>query len=298
LVACLVLAPSAWAAPQPPRKVVAKSINNAAVDGGHFVAWSKQGPDAARERPGRVVVLDERTWSRKTIELGRACLSTSVADGHEGRFLISCAVGGNQYTRILDARTGEVKSLTDDRAYCDHYGQIGRYWLEGMDNCTAHQVVIYTNWHTGEGRSDGLLLGEERPPYNLDRPDLPVIGPLSRLFQTEGPLVLNRSRVTRNGRDRDLIHLLRPGNKPQQLGSCRSCLPVSLKARLAIWQDYIAVLAGSGTSEAYAIATGRRLHWRLGGNTTLLGATTKRVYFLAQHKANGPTSALKSFRWP
>lgn len=295
LVACLALASTAWAAPQPARSAVAKSIHQAAVDGGHFVVWSKQGPDGAPGRPGRVVVLNDTTGSRKTVELGRACDSVSAPDGHEGRFVIACPFGLKTYTLILDAGSGKVTNVGDEHAAdCYGYFRIGRHWLEGTSDCSGHQVVIYTNWHTGETRTDGDLLGDPRRPYNLDRPSLPASGPVSQFFRADGPRVLKWSQVTGStGGTRELLHLLLPGRKPQQLLPCGRCMPLSLKAGLAVWKVF-----GDIRYEAYVIATRRRLHWRLADGAQVVGATAKRVYFTVPSKSNSLRRDLKTFRWP
>src|SRR4051812_29880630 len=104
-VAVAVLAVGATAAARTARVSVVKASTGIGVDGGRLVAWAEnRGAGSDGQRPGRVVVLDDRTGSKSTVDLGRPCDYTQVLDGSERRFLAQCSTSERTDEVVLDLR--------------------------------------------------------------------------------------------------------------------------------------------------------------------------------------------------
>src|SRR3954462_11818820 len=118
------------AAAEPNGVDVVRAATGLGVDGVGHVAWG----DSA-DGFGRVVVLDDKTLSKATVDLGRPCDRTSVIGGHRRRFLVTCAVDRTFSELVLDLRDGSVTTVLSDRdvsSLGDFYIRIGDNWLEGV----------------------------------------------------------------------------------------------------------------------------------------------------------------------
>jgi hypothetical protein len=260
------------------------------------VAWGDQPPPASDVAPqGRVIVLDDRTGSKTTVDLGRACDAVYVIDGSAGRFLVECGVDGPDRPRtqqlVLDARNRAVTTVGDEQtAELDIYHRIGRYWLEGTHDSSGHQVIIYTNWHTFETRSQGALFDEARTPFDLNSRNLDPVGPPASDFVVGSSQVLAQVRIGRRhaGYAIDLMNLTRD----RRLYRCSGpCYPKALKGGLALW------INGPGSLYGYAVRARRHLLWNMPDQATVQGSTAERVYYSTPNSSNAQLLDLRSFRW-
>jgi hypothetical protein len=283
LLACLCAAPAEAAVTRPYRATIARSIGGAAaVDGAHLVAWGAGG--------GQLALYDDRSTSKSVVDLGRPCASVNPLDGSAGIFLINCGVNGQQgvETRqlVYDSGTGDVTDLVDNTNEL-----IGRYWVQGTLDSGGRQVVIYTNWHTGETRSeDAPRSGEVRTPFDLDSPNLDAVAPAATEFVVGSSLALEQ---VRSGRRRSYsIHLMGRMDD-RRLSQCSSaCIPVSLKGGLALWAN------DSGTRLfGYRLRSGGRVEWNIPDVAVVRGSTTRRVYYLTPKVNNPQFFDLRSFGW-
>src|SRR4051812_39322001 len=139
--------PAGAAVSHPKRTVLARGIIGAvAVDGDHLVGWG-----GGR---GRLALYDDRTRTKTLVELGRPCSRVLPIDASGGSFLINCGINGPQgpetHPLVYDTTTGLTVDLAPGT-----YELVGTQWVEGTIESGGRQIVIYTNWHTGETRSEG-----------------------------------------------------------------------------------------------------------------------------------------------
>jgi hypothetical protein len=277
----LAVQPSEAAVSHPKRTVLARGILGAvAVDGDHLAGWG-----GGR---GRLALYDDRTASKSLVDLGRACTRVIPIDASHGFFLINCGINGSQgpetHPLVFDTTTGVAIDLPPAS-----YELIGSRWVEGTIDSGDRQIVIYTNWHTGETRSEGEApSGEIRTPFDLDSPNLDAVAVAGENFVVGNALALEQVRVRR----RYSIHLMgRMDDK--QLASCaQACLPVSMKGGLAVWLDGSTKLFGYTLRSPH-----RRREWRVSSTANVRGATARRIYYLTPSSSSPQFSDLRSFSW-
>jgi hypothetical protein len=280
-VAVMVAAePAAAAVSHPRRNVLARGIlGAAAVDGVHLVAWGGGS--------GRIALYDDRTGVTQRIPLTHTCNRVIPIDATDGFFLVICgtdtAEGATSRQIVFDATTGQETDLP-----LSTYERIGRQWVEGTDDSSGEQVVIYTNWHTGETRTEGEApSGQVRTPFDLDSPNLDAVALAGKEFVVGSSLALEQ---VRSGR-RYSIHLMGRMDDRSLYRCTHACLPVSLKGGLAMWQD------GSQRLFGYALRSGRRREWRVSDSAVVRGSTSRRVYFLTPSTSSPQFTDLRSFSW-
>jgi hypothetical protein len=285
LILCLSAAPAHAAVSRPYRSILAKGISGAtAVDGGHLVAWGGG--------KGRLALYDDRSNDKTLTFLDRPCNSVSPLDGSAGVFLVNCGVetAGGVETRqlVFDSASSEVTDVAGTPA--NSYEQIGQNWLQGTTDSGGDEVVIYTNWHTGETRTENSLrFGAIRTPFDLDSPNLDAIAPAAVEFVVGSSMALEQVRS--GTKRRYSMHLMdRIGDK--RIANCsRPCSPVSLKGGLAMWGTDAGKLYG------YGIQTKRFREWNMSDTNVVRGSTSRRVYFLTPKLSSPQFFDLRSFRW-
>lgn len=285
VLAALGLLPGIASASAPAQHAVASGVYGPQTDNQGWVAWTPDPPNfETAPAPGRVVVFHEASGRRSMVVLPRTCGAVSVADGSHGRFLIDCSEQSQSvsHTFVLDAHSLKVKEVPGAEQ-CLNYNRIGRYWLEGVDCNSAHQVVVFTDWRFGGApTSEGNELGEIRPPRDLDSPGLRQAGPATSAFALDG-------RYLFESRPRGLV-LSRPGHADTLLSRCSiTCSPIAVRAGLAVWLD-------RGATFAYIMRTRRQVSWRFPASSGVIGVTARRVYTTRPNGNYGRVD-LASFRW-
>lgn len=184
LLALLLLTPSARA---DGRFVHAFDAASEIHSTGNGFAWTTN--------DGHVRVTDARGRILHDVQPGPACHTPSATN--VGVALIVC---GSADTWLLDARTGALTS----RPVPGEAGRIGRFWIEsGQGDST-----VYTNWHTGEQRTDVA------PGRDVNDPELGV---------AERPYRL---------RDRRTTILVRRGDRWREVAHCRAAC-----GDILVWLD-------------------------------------------------------------
>jgi hypothetical protein len=282
LFLCLCAAPAHSAVSRPYRSILAKGIGGStAADGGHLVAWGGG--------KGRLALYDDRTNEKILFDLARGCHSVSPLDGSAGVFLINCGVdtaaGVDTHQLIFDTETGDLIDAPGNT-----YELIGRNWLQGTADSGGDEVVIYTNWHTGETRTENALrFGAMRTPFDLDSPNLDAIAPAAVEFVVGSSMALEQMRS--GPKRRYSIHLM-DRIRDKRLATCsRPCTPVSLKGGLAMWSD------DSGKLFGYALGSKRLREWNMADTNVVRGSTSRRVYFLTPKLSSPQFFDLRTFRW-
>jgi hypothetical protein len=269
---------------RPPTATVTNSRTDAAVDGQRLVGWGEPSRDGVED--ARLVIFDDRTGARRSVSLGSACTEVKVIDATAGAFLVRCVMGSADpaYLVFESASTTIFPEREEFRSIYG-YEHIGRHWLEGVD-IDSHTTVFYRNWRTPEARYTGELPDYLRQPYDLDDPNLSPIGPERTYFIVGGAGLLAASEETNN----PAIDLYRRGKPRVRLQHCDEfCTPIALKGGLAIW--------ASGAYHGYALATKRRLAWKLPRGVKIRGATARRVYYQRIDEFGRVVGPLRSFRW-
>ena len=280
-VVLLLAADAAVAAvSHPPKKVHARGIaGSIAVDGVHLVGYGGGG--------GRIALYDDRTRTTRKVAPGRTCTRVLPIDAVDGFFLVNCGLNGAEgpvvQQIIFDSRTDTAIDLP-----LNTYEQIGKEWVEGTTESSGRDVVIYTNWHTGETRSEGEApSGEIRTPFDLDSPNLDAVALAAKEFVVGASQALEQVRSRR----RYSMHL-RGRISDRTLRRCaRVCHPVSMKGGLALWSEGATKLFG------YRLKTRRRFEWRVSDTAIVRGATEKRVYYLTPSTSSPQGLDLRSFPW-
>jgi hypothetical protein len=276
----LAAGPAAAAVRHPVRTVHARGVGGTiAVDGVHLVAYTGGS--------GRIALFDDRTGSTRKVGLGRTCNRVAPIDASDGFFLVNCGTNGPEgpivQQVVFDARTGTATDLP-----LASYEQIGSEWVEGTTDSAGRDVVIYTNWHTGETRSEGEApTGEIRTPFDLDSPNLDAVALAAKEFVVGSSLALEQ---VRSGR-RYSIHLMGRINDKRLRRCARACHPVSMKGGLALWME------GSTKLFGYGLRTRRRFEWRVSDSAIVRGSTARRVYYLTPSRSSPQNADLRSFRW-
>jgi hypothetical protein len=149
--------------------------------------------------------------------------------------------------------------------------------------------VVYTNWHTGETRSEGEApSGEIRTPFDLDSENLDAVALAGEDFVVGQGLALEQVR----SRGRYSIHLMGRMDD-RQLASCsRTCHPVSMKGGLALWSDGSTKLFGYQLRSPH-----RRREWRVSSDAVVRGVTARRIYYLTPSTSSPQFTDLRSFAW-
>jgi hypothetical protein len=282
-VALLLGAQSATAAVSHPTKtVLARGIGGAAAaDGDHLVGWG-----GGR---GRLALYDDRTRTKTLLELDRHCSRIVPVDAAgNGFFLINCGVNGAEgpetFPIVVDSATGATMDLPPGT-----YDRIGSQWAEGTVDSGARSVVVYTNWHTGEVRSEGEApSGEIRTPFDLDSENLDAVALASNDFAVGQAMALERV----GSRGHYSIHLMGRMDD-RRLASCsRTCHPLSMKGGLALWSDGSTKLFGYQLRSPH-----RRREWRVSSDAVVRGVTARRIYYLTPSSSSPQFTDLRSFAW-
>jgi hypothetical protein len=251
------------------------------VDGARHVAWG----DSA-EGSGQVVVLDDKTRSKSTVDLGRPCEHTTVLDGHNRRFLVVCSTAdGRSSELVLDLRDNSTTTVFSDRersALGDFYGRIGNNWLEGRDDTVGHSAVVYKNWHTGE-----IRYSDYADPRDLDSVGLKALGPRRDYFVVAGSKAL---ALIRTGKGYG-IELNVRGHRRRIARCSGDCRPVSVKGGLALWR------ARRGRLRGYVLGSAKRRSWPLSDSAFVAGATKTRVYYGTQTPGRPGSADYRAFSW-
>ena len=281
VVLLLGVQPSEAAVSHPKRTVLARGIiGAAAADGDHLVGWG-----GGR---GRLALYDDRIDSKTLVDLGRACSRVLPIDASSGAFLINCGINGPQgnetHPLVYDSTTGVTLDLPPAT-----YELIGSQWVEGTIDSGGRQVVIYTNWRTGETRSEGEApSGEIRTPFDLDSANLDAVALAGDDFVVGSGLALEGLR----SRGRYSIHLMGRMDDKRLARCATECHPVSMKGRLALWLEGESKLFGYTLRSPH-----RRLEWRVSSTAILRGATARRIYYLTPSSSSPQFTDLRSFAW-
>jgi hypothetical protein len=259
--------------------VVAKGIvGAAAADGGRLAAWGNLA--------GALVVLDDRTGTKKTVDLGRPCARVYAIDGSDGLFLVNCGVAGatgsETHQLVVDVATGEVTALV-----ASTYRRIGRYWVQGTADVGGRAFILYTAWQTGESRmvrAPGP--GKIQTPFDLDSPDLDPIALAGPEFVVGSSMALAQVRSGKGW----AIRLVGATTDRRLYRCAHRCQLVSLKGGLALWRDGARRLLG------YAYASKHGFEWRIPASAVVRGSTAHRVYYLMP-QTSSLLSDLRSFAW-
>ena len=281
-VVLLFAAHSAAAAVSHPKKtVLARGIGGAAaVDGDHLVGWGGG--------HGRLAVYDDRTGTKTLLDLDRHCSRIVPIDARSGFFLISCGVNGSEgpetFPLVFDTATGVTTELPPGT-----YEKIGTQWVEGTVDAGARTVVVYTNWHTGETRSEGEApSGEIRTPFDLDSENLDAVALAAEDFAVGSGQALEQ---VRSGR-RYSMHLMGRIDDRRLANCAHACHAESMKGGLALWSD------GDGKLFGYQLRSPhRRREWRVSADAVVRGSTARRIYFLTPSSSSPMASDLRSFSW-
>jgi hypothetical protein len=281
-VVLLFAAHSAAAAVSHPKKtVLARGIGGAAaVDGDHLVGWGGG--------HGRLAVFDDRTGTKTLLDLDRHCSRIVPIDASKGFFLINCGVNGSEgpetFPLVFDTATGVTTELPPGT-----YEKIGTQWVEGTVDTGARTVVVYTNWHTGETRSEGEApSGEIRTPFDLDSENLDAVALAAEDFAVGSGLALEQ---VRSGR-RYSMHLMGRIDDRRLANCSHACHAESMKGGLALWSD------GDGKLFGYQLRSPhRRREWRVSTDAVVRGSTARRIYFLTPSSSSPMASDLRSFSW-
>jgi hypothetical protein len=281
-VVLLIAVQSAAAAVSHPKKtVLARGIGGAAAaDGDHLVGWGGG--------HGRLAVYDDRTRTKTLLDLDRHCSRIVPIDASKGFFLIICGINGAEgpenHPLVVDAATGVTTELPPGS-----YEQIGTQWVEGTIDEGDRTVVVYTNWHTGETRSEGEApSGEIRTPFDLDSENLDAVALAGEDFAVGSGQALEQ---VRSGR-RYSIHLMGRIDDRRLANCSHKCHPESMKGGLALWSD------GDGKLFGYQLRSPHlRREWRVSADAVVRGATTRRIYYLTPSTSSPQFSDLRSFAW-
>jgi hypothetical protein len=277
----LSVQPAEAAVSHPKRTGLARGIiGAAAADGDHLVGWG-----GGR---GRLALYDDRTRTKSLVELGRACSRVLPIDASAGSFLINCGVNGAQgpetHPLVYDTTTGVTVDLPPGT-----YELVGTQWVEGTIESGGRQIVIYTNWHTGETRSEGEApSGEIRTPFDLDSENLDAVAVAGEDFVVGAGRALEQL----HGRGRWSIHLMGRMDDTRLARCAGECHPVSLKGGLGLWLEGETKLFGYTLRSPH-----RRPEWRVSSTAIVRGATTRRIYYLTPSSSSPQFSDLRSFPW-
>jgi hypothetical protein len=281
LVLLIAAQPAAAAVSHPKKTVLARGIGGAAaVDGDHLVGWGGG--------HGRLAVYDDRTRTKTLFDLDRHCSRIVPIDASRGLFLINCGVNGAEgpetFPLVFDTATGTTTDLPPAA-----YERIGAQWVEGTIDTGDRSVVVYTNWHTGETRSEGEApSGEIRTPFDLDSENLDAVALAGEDFVVGQGLALEQ---VRSG-GRYSMHLMARIDDRRLAKCSRKCHPESMKGGLALWSD------GDGKLFGYQLASPhRRREWRVSSDASVRGATARRIYYLTPSSSSPQFSDLRSFAW-
>ena len=273
--------PATAAVSHPQKTVLARGIGGAAAaDGDHLVGWGGG--------HGRLAVYDDSTRTKTLVDLDRHCSRLVPIDASNGFFLVNCGVNGVDGPEtspiVVDSTTGATTDLPPGV-----YDRIGDQWVEGTVDSGARSVVVYTNWHTGETRSEGESpSGEIRTPFDLDSENLDAVALAAQNFAVGSARALEQVR----SRGRYSIHLMGRMDDKLIANCSHRCEALSMRGGLALWND------GSTKLFGYALKSPhRRREWRISGDAIVRGVTKQRIYYLTPSTSSPQFSDLRSFSW-
>jgi hypothetical protein len=276
----LAAQPAGAAVSHPKKTVLVRGVVAAAADGDHLVGWAGG--------HGRLALYDDRAGTKSLMNLDRSCARILPIDAVNGVFLITCGINGPEgpesYPIVFDTSTG-----TSVVPPAGVYDRIGTQWLEGTMDSGGRSVVVYTNWHTGEIRSEGEAPhGEVRTPFDLDTANLDAVALAAVNFAVGSGRALEQVR----SRGRWTIHLMGRMDDTRLTTCAHSCLPVSMKGGLGLWDDGSTHLFGYGLKSPH-----RRREWAVSDGAIVRGVTKNRIYYLTPSISSPQFSDLRSFSW-
>jgi hypothetical protein len=276
----LAVQPAAAAVSHPKKVVLVRGIVAAAADGDHLVGWAGG--------HGRLALYDDRAGTKSLMDLDRSCSRIVPIDAAGGDFLISCGINGPEgpetFPIVFDTSTGT--SVQPPPAV---YDRIGTQWLEGTMESGGRTVVVYTNWHTGEVRSEGEApRGEVRTPFDLDSQNLDAVALAAVNFAVGAGRAIEQVRSS----GRWSIHLMGRMDDKRLVTCSHKCLPLSMKGGLALWDDGSTRLLGYELRSPH-----RRREWRISDGAIVRGVTKKQIYYLTPSNSSPQFSDLRAFSW-
>jgi hypothetical protein len=276
----LAAQPAGAAVSHPKKTVLVRGVVTAAADGDHLVGWAGG--------HGRLALYDDRTGTKSLMDLDRSCNRILPIDANNGVFLIDCGINGPEgpetFPIVFDTSTG-----TSIEPPAGVYDRIGTQWLEGTAESGNRTVVVYTNWHTGEVRSEGEApSGEVRTPFDLDSENLDAVALAAVNFAVGSGRALEQVR----SRGRYSIHLMGRMDDKRLVTCSHKCQPLSMKGGLALWDDGSTKLFGYGLRSPH-----RRREWRVSDGAIVRGVTKNRIYYLTPSTSSPQFSDLRAFSW-
>jgi hypothetical protein len=262
------------------RPILARSVGVGAVLAGVLCPPGAFAADAAADgeryvfildRPGRLVVRDDRTGRVRHVAVDPVCRLSSASSG---RALLNCRLHPPDTTpQIVGARDGSVRSLDSPNADTTSYAAIGRYWLRGsfcLNGCSS----AYLNWRTGEYRNAFATTGER----DLDGPDLPIVD-VSRGVH------VRFERPSRDARPR--LVLYQDGRRHVLSRCVPGCSSVQLAGTWVSWAE------GRNTARAYRVSDGRGFRRTVrpsapAGQALTLSHTRRRLYIVVPRGPRTP----------
>jgi hypothetical protein len=252
LAMAMALVPAAGAGARTPRpRSLGHAVSAIRTDGARFAVYMP--------RAGELTVRDDLRRTRRTIPFEDGCDPLDVARG--GHLLVGCggASGSSSY-HVQSLRTGAVEGISAGGQY-EGYGEIGTRWLAGIYTASAHQVIVYVNWHTGASESASEV--EEYVPRDLDSPDLRPLGPklaTGTAFAFDRPFAA--TDALRGPHRVPLLTLFENpsvhgfGRRVAKLDTCPAfCGSISNGGGIVTWVN-------RATVHGYAIGSRRRFAWR------------------------------------
>jgi hypothetical protein len=272
--------PAGAAVSHPKKTVQVRGILSAAADGDHLVGW----PGGH----GRLALYDDRDGSKSLVDLDRSCSRILPIAAASGAFLLNCGINGQQgpetFPIVFDTSTATSVVLPDGV-----YDRIGTQWVEGTMDSGGRTVVAYTNWHTGEIRSEGEApSGEVRTPFDLDSENLDAVSLAAVNFAVGSGRALEQ---VRSGR-RYSVHLMGRMDDKRIANCSHKCMPLSMAGGLALWDDGSTRLFGYQLKSPH-----RRQQWSVSDTSGVVGVTKKRIYYLTPSNSSPQFQDLRSFSW-
>jgi hypothetical protein len=166
---------------------------------------------------------------------------------------------------------------------------MGSQWVEGTTDSGGRSVVIYTNWRTGEVRSEGEApSGEVRTPFDLDSKNLDAVAVAAVDFAVGSGQALEQ---VRSGR-RYSMHLMGRMDDKRIANCAHKCHALSMSGGLALWNDGATRLFGFELKSPH-----RRRQWSVSDTAAVAGVTKKRIYYLTPSTSSPQFQDLRSFSW-
>ena len=276
----LAAQPAGAAVSHPKKTVLVRGINAAAADGDHLVGWAGG--------HGRLALYNDRDGSKSLMDLDRSCNRLVMIAAANGAFLMDCGINGQQgpETFPIVFNTVTATSVVLPGAV---YDRMGAQWVEGTTDSGGRSVVIYTNWRTGEVRTEGEApSGEVRTPFDLDSKNLDAVALAAVNFAVGSGRALEQ---VRSGR-RYSVHLMGRMDDKRIANCAHKCMPLSMTGGLALWNDGATRLFGFELKSPH-----RRRQWSVSDTAFVAGVTKKRIYYLTPSASSPQFQDLRSFSW-